>query len=211
MKTILILLGAPGAGKGTQASALSEKLNIPHISTGDLFRDNIRRGTELGKRAQSYIDKGQLGPDELVYDMLFDRLAQPDCARGYILDGFPRNIPQAEVLDKRLTSEKIVAVSLEVPDDVIVDRLTARVSCEQCGTPFNLLANPPKEEGICDRCGGALIHRKDDTAEVIVERLKIYHAQTAPVKAHYPLIKVDGTLPKEKIADEILSSLNQMC
>ncbi len=205
-QTVLIMLGAPGAGKGTQAVRLSEKMGIPQISTGDLFRENLRNETPVGQKAKSYMDKGQLVPDEVVLDMLFERIKAPDCQAGYILDGFPRTIPQAEALDSRLKG-RVIAISLEVSDEVIVERLSGRIVCEDCGAPYHMVASPPKQEGICDRCGGKLIQRKDDTKEVVLDRLKVFHKQTEPVKAHYQakgsLILIDGAVSKEETVKQL--------
>ncbi len=214
-KTVIIMLGAPGAGKGTQAVRLSEELCIPQISTGDLFRENLRNNTPIGQKAKEYMDKGQLVPDEVVLDMLFERLKAPDTQKGYILDGFPRTIPQAEALDKRLaeTHSKVIVISLEVPDEVIVDRLTSRLVCESCGAPYHKTACPPKQEGICDRCGGKLIQREDDTEAVILDRLKVFHKQTEPVKTHYQkkgsLILIDGAVSKEATNAQIDEKLKK--
>lgn len=214
-QTVLIMLGAPGAGKGTQAVRLSEKMGIPQISTGDLFRENLRNQTPIGQKAKEYMDKGQLVPDEVVLDMLFDRLKAADCQKGYILDGFPRTIPQAEALDARLAKgdSRVIAISLEVPDEIILERLTGRIVCESCGAPYHKTASPPKNEGVCDRCGGKLIQRKDDTKEVVIDRLKVFHEQTEPVKAHYGkkgyLILIDGNLSKEQTISELDDSLKK--
>lgn len=206
---IFIMLGAPGAGKGTQALRLSDKYGLPQIATGDLFRDNLRKQTPLGEKVKSYMEQGQLVPDALVLDMLFDRLKFPDCSQGYILDGFPRTIPQAVALDERLSKSKakIVAISLEVPDEIILERLTGRLVCEQCSAPYHKTANPPKSPGICDRDGGKLIQRKDDSEAVVKERLKVFHEQTEPVKAYFQqkgnLLLVDGSLSKEQTISQI--------
>ncbi|HSW87365.1 MAG TPA: adenylate kinase [Rhabdochlamydiaceae bacterium] len=188
---IVILLGPPGSGKGTQASMLREKLQIPHISTGDLLREQIRQGTELGKKAKTYIDQGQLVPDQLILDMLFDRVAQKDCANGYILDGFPRTMPQAEAYHARLINKpNIIAINLLLGDQKIIDRLTKRIVCGNCGTPYHLTYSPPKQPGICDKCHAKLIQRSDDTEEVVVKRLKVYQEQTAPLIDFYHRIKL---------------------
>lgn len=215
-QTVLIMLGAPGAGKGTQSVRLSETLNIPQISTGDLFRENLRNQTPIGLKAKGYMDKGQLVPDEVVLDMLFERLKSADCKKGYILDGFPRTIPQAEALDKRLaqTHSHVIAISLEVPDHVIIDRLTGRIVCDTCGAPYHLTAAPPQLAGVCDRCQGKLIQRKDDSETVVRDRLKVFHEQTEPVKAHYEkqgfLIVIDGSTSKEKTINELDSALKKI-
>lgn len=206
-KEIIILLGAPGAGKGTQAVYLREHYQLAHISTGDLFRENLQSNTPIGQKAKSYIDKGALVPDEIVVEMLEARLAKPDCSKGYILDGFPRTIAQAEILEKSLKNAEVVVVSLEVPDQVIVERLANRLSCEKCGTPYHKFAFPPKKEGVCDKCGGKVIQRKDDNEEVIRQRLHVFHDQTQPLKAYYErkglLVSIDGNLPKEKMTSAI--------
>lgn len=214
-QTVLIILGAPGAGKGTQAVRLSESLEIPQISTGDLFRENLRNETAIGKKAKEYMDSGQLVPDEVVLDMLFDRLQAQDCQTSYILDGFPRTIPQAEVLDKRLNASgsNVIAISLEVPDQTILERLTGRIVCEKCGAPYHKVASPPKVAGKCDRCDGELIQRKDDTKEVILDRLNVFHEQTEPVKSHYEkqgaLILIKGDVSKEETISQLDSKLKK--
>lgn len=197
----IIMLGAPGAGKGTQAKMIAEKYQIPHISTGDIFRANIKNGTELGKEAKTYMDKGELVPDELTVRILLDRVAQPDCEKGYVLDGFPRTIPQAEVLDQELTkrNEKIdYAVNVEVPDENIVRRMSGRRACVSCGATYHLVHIPPKKEGLCDKCGNELILRDDDKEETVKNRLGVYHDQTQPLIEYYGskgvLKSVDGTI-----------------
>lgn len=210
---IVILLGPPGSGKGTQASMLREKLQIPHISTGDLLREQIRQGTELGKEAKTYIDQGHLVPDQLILDMLFDRVSQKDCANGYILDGFPRTMAQAEAYHARLINKpNIIAVNLLLEDQKIIDRLTNRIVCGHCGTPYHLTYSPPKQPGICDKCHAKLVQRSDDTEEVVVKRLKVYQEQTAPLIDFYNRIKllhnVDcNTSSKEETFSQILSFL----
>ena len=206
---VFIMLGAPGAGKGTQAIRLSDRYGIPQISTGDLFRENLKANTPIGMKAKEYMDKGQLVPDAIVLDMLLDRLKRCDCAQGYILDGFPRTIPQAEILMQCLsqTNAQIFAISLEVPDEILVERLSGRFVCEKCGAPYHKTANPPKIAGICDRDGSPLIQRKDDTIEVVQERLKVFHAQTEPVKHFFEsqgnLVLIDGSLSKEETICQI--------
>jgi adenylate kinase len=209
---VLILLGPPGSGKGTQAAMLHDQFQIPHISTGDLLREHIRKATPLGKQAQVYIDKGQLVPDSLIMDLLFDRVSQKDCAKGYILDGFPRTLPQAESLQNYLKGRVTpVIVNLNLKDSSVIERLTKRVSCEQCGTPYHLTYSPPKTLGICDKCGGHLVQRSDDTKEVITKRLKVYHDQTAPLirfyESHKLLHTVDCEQPKEKVYQDIVSQI----
>lgn len=191
----LILLGAPGAGKGTLAGYLINKMGIPSVSTGNLLREAIAAGTELGLKAKQFMDAGQLVPDQLVIDMLKDRIAQDDCAKGFILDGFPRTIPQAEALDQIAKID--CALSLEVPDEVIEGRMTGRRTCIKCGATYHVVNNPPKAEGICDVCGDALTVRKDDKPETVRARLVTYHDQTEPLKGYYgaqgKLRSIDGT------------------
>ena len=205
----LILLGAPGAGKGTLASSLIEKMGIPSVSTGNLLREAIANGTELGLKAKQFMDAGELVPDQLVIDMLRDRIAQPDCANGYILDGFPRTIPQAEALDK--IAEIECALSLEVPDEVIEPRMTGRRTCIKCGATYHIMHNPPKAEGICDNCGSELTIRKDDKPETVRARLATFHAQTEPLKDYYgaqgKLKCVDGTQTIEKTLESVCKEL----
>ena len=197
----IIMLGAPGAGKGTQAKMIAEKYSIPHISTGDIFRANIKGGTELGMEAKKYMDQGQLVPDELTVKILLDRVAQDDCKNGYVLDGFPRTIPQAEVLDEALTKlgESIdFAIDVNVPDENIINRMGGRRACVTCGATYHLVHIPPKQEGICDKCGAELILRDDDKPETVKKRLDVYHAQTQPLIDYYTakniLHTVDGTV-----------------
>lgn len=210
----IIMLGAPGAGKGTQAKMLADKYNIPHISTGDIFRANIKNGTELGKKAKEYMDKGALVPDELTCDLVVDRIKQEDCAEGYILDGFPRTIPQAECLDAALQSmnDKIdYAVNVDVPDENIVRRMSGRRACVACGATYHIVYNPTKEEGVCDRCGKELILRDDDKPETVEKRLNVYHEQTQPLIDYYSgkgvLAEVDGTKDMQEVFDAIVAVL----
>ena len=210
----IIMLGAPGAGKGTQAKKIAEKCGIPHISTGDIFRANIKNGTELGKKAKTYMDQGLLVPDELVCDLVVDRIQQDDCKKGYILDGFPRTIPQAESLDKALQAigEKMdYAIDVEVPDENIVKRMGGRRACVGCGATYHLVYAPTKKEGICDACGGELILRDDDKPETVQKRLGVYHEQTQPLidyyKNHGILREVDGSVDMEDVFKEILNIL----
>lgn len=205
---VVILLGPPGSGKGTQAVRLTKELGIPHISTGDLFRENISKDTELGKRAKVFMNAGKLVPDEVVLDMLFDRVSRPDCEKGYLLDGFPRTLAQAEALDKHLASHtNLVVLDLEVPDDVIVKRAEGRLTCKTCGNVYNRYFSLPAKEGVCDKCAGELVQRPDDKAEVVQERLRVYHDQTQPLVDYYAkkgvLKRVDGT----KNPDEVFESL----
>lgn len=210
----IIMLGAPGAGKGTQAKMIAEKYGLPHISTGDIFRANIKNGTELGKEAKEYMDKGLLVPDELTVRLLLDRVAKDDCRNGYVLDGFPRTIPQAEVLDEELSKlgEKVdYAVNVDVPDENIVNRMSGRRACLSCGATYHVVSIPPKKEGICDVCGSELVLRDDDKPETVQKRLKVYHEQTQPLIDFYEkkgvLRSVDGTLPMEEVFTAITEIL----
>ncbi len=210
----IIMLGAPGAGKGTQAKQIAEKYKIPHVSTGDIFRANIKNGTELGKEAKKYMDAGALVPDELTVRILLDRVAQEDCKNGYVLDGFPRTIPQAEVLDEELgkLNESIDhAINVDVPDEAIVKRMSGRRACPSCGATYHIVSIPPKKEGICDACGGELILRDDDKPETVQKRLDVYHEQTQPLEDFYRekgvLKNVNGTRSMEEIFEEIVSIL----
>ena len=199
----IIMLGAPGAGKGTQAKMLAEKYGIPHISTGDIFRANIKNGTELGAKAKEYMDKGLLVPDELVVDLIMDRFKADDCKNGYILDGFPRTIPQAEALD--------AALAVEVPDENIVNRMSGRRACVGCGATYHIVYNPTKVEGKCDTCGADLILRDDDKPETVLNRLKVYHEQTQPLIDFYTkkgvIAEVDGTKDMKDVFDAIVAIL----
>lgn len=212
----IIMLGAPGAGKGTQAKMIAAKYQIPHISTGDIFRANIKNGTELGMEAKKYMDQGQLVPDELTVKILLDRVAQPDCSEGYVLDGFPRTIPQAEVLDSAL--EKLgdsidFAVDVDVPDENIVRRMTGRRACLSCGATYHIEHIPPKQEGVCDTCGQPLVLRDDDKPETVLKRLKVYHEQTQPLIDFYTkkgvLRSVDGTVDMNDVFEAIVNVLER--
>ena len=210
----IVMLGAPGAGKGTLANMIAEKYNIPHISTGDIFRANIKNGTELGKEAKGYMDKGQLVPDELTVKLLLDRVAQADCKNGYVLDGFPRTIPQAEVLDGELTKngEKLdYAIDVDVPDENIIHRMGGRRACLKCGATYHVEYVPPKKEGICDVCGSELVLRDDDKPETVKNRLKVYHDQTQPLIEYYTkqnvLHSVDGTQDVNQVFSDITGML----
>ena len=211
----IIMLGAPGAGKGTQAKMIAEKFNIPHISTGDIFRANIKNGTELGKKAKEFMDKGQLVPDELTVEILLDRVAADDCKNGYVLDGFPRTIPQADVLDKELTKlgDKVdFAINVDVPDENIVRRMSGRRACLKCGATYHIEHIPPKKEGICDTCGSELVQRDDDKPETVQNRLSVYHEQTQPLIDYYNkkniLKSVDGTKDMQEVFSDIVDILN---
>ena len=197
----IIMLGAPGAGKGTQAKKIAAKYGIPHISTGDIFRANIKNGTELGKKAKTYMDQGLLDPDELVVDLVVDRVNQDDCTNGYVLDGFPRTIPQAEALTEALEKmgQKVdFAIDVNVPDENIVKRMGGRRACVTCGATYHMVYAPTKKECICDTCGGELILRDDDKPETVQKRLNVYHDQTQPLIDYYTsqgiLRTVDGTV-----------------
>lgn len=180
----LILLGAPGAGKGTQAEAICKEFKIPAVSTGNLLREAVKNGDELGLKAKSYMDLGKLVPDEIVIEMLKERIAKDDCKNGFILDGFPRTILQAEALDKiGVKIDKVIEIN--VPDEVILDRLSGRRVCEDCGTPYHITNKKPKVDGVCDLCNGKLVKRKDDNVDTIKDRLKVFHDQTAPLKDYY--------------------------
>ena len=210
----IIMLGAPGAGKGTQAKMIADKYGAPHISTGDIFRANIKNGTELGMEAKKYMDQGLLVPDELTVRILLDRVAQDDCKNGYVLDGFPRTIPQAEVLDSELTKlgDHIdYAINVDVPDENIVKRMSGRRACLTCGATYHIEHVPPKKEGICDVCGSELVLRDDDKPETVKNRLNVYHEQTQPLIDFYTekgvLKTVDGTVPMEEVFAAITAIL----
>ena len=210
----IIMLGAPGAGKGTQAIKIAEKYSIPHISTGDILRANIREETELGKKAKLYMDKGCLVPDELVVDLVVDRITKADCANGYVLDGFPRTIPQAESLDHALqqTGENVdFAINVEVPDENIVKRMSGRRACTSCGATYHIVYAPTKKENVCDYCQGTLILRDDDVPETVQKRLDVYHVQTQPLIDYYLdkkiLVNVDGTKDIKEVFDDIVCVL----
>lgn len=212
----IIMLGAPGAGKGTQAKKIAGKYSIPHISTGDIFRANIKNNTELGQKAKTYMDKGELVPDELVVDLIMDRFKNPDCKNGYVLDGFPRTIPQAEALDKALKAqgENVdFAINVEVPDDNIINRMSGRRACVGCGATYHIVYNPTKVEGICDACGEKLILRDDDKPETVKNRLSVYHDQTQPLIDYYKkanvLAEVDGTQDMEVVFNDIVKILGK--
>lgn len=210
----IIMLGAPGAGKGTQAKKIAAKYEIPHISTGDIFRANIKNGTELGKKAKTYMDQGLLVPDELVVDLVVDRVNQDDCKNGYVLDGFPRTIPQAEALTEALAKmgQKMdYAIDVNVPDENIVRRMGGRRACVGCGATYHVEYAPTKKEGICDVCGAELILRDDDKPETVQKRLNVYHEQTQPLIDYYTeagiLKTVDGTVDIDDVFQEIVDIL----
>ena len=210
----IIMLGAPGAGKGTQAKMIAEKYAIPHIYTGDIFRANIKEGTKLGEEAKQYMDQGLLVPDELTVKILLDRVAKEDCRNGYVLDGFPRTIPQAEVLDQALNGlgDKIdYAIDVNVPDENIIKRMSGRRACLSCGATYHVEHIPPQKEGICDTCGEKLVLRDDDKPETVQNRLHVYHEQTQPLIDFYTqkgiLKAVDGTKDMEAVFHSIVSIL----
>lgn len=212
----IIMLGAPGAGKGTQAKMIADKYGVPHVSTGDIFRANIKEGTKLGKEAKTYMDKGLLVPDELTVKILLDRVAKDDCKNGYVLDGFPRTIPQAEVLDKALAElgDAIdYAIDVDVPDENIVNRMSGRRACLACGATYHMEHIPPKQEGICDRCGKELVLRDDDKPETVKKRLGVYHEQTQPLIDFYTekgiLKTVDGTVDMKDVFAAITAILGE--
>lgn len=210
----IIMLGAPGAGKGTQAKQIADKYKIPHISTGDIFRANIKNNTELGQKAKQYMDQGLLVPDELTCDLVMDRIKQDDCKNGFILDGFPRTIPQAEALDAALDkiNEKMdYAINVDAPDENIVNRMGGRRCCLNCGATYHVVTIPTKVEGICDRCGSPVVLRDDDKPETVQKRLTVYHDQTQPLIDYYEkqsiLKTVDGTKSMEAVFDDITAIL----
>jgi adenylate kinase len=212
----IVMLGAPGAGKGTQAKRIAAKYGIPHISTGDIFRANLKAGTELGLKAKEYMDKGALVPDSLTLELIMDRFNNEDCANGYVLDGFPRTIPQAKALTEAL--EKIgdkldFAVDVDVPDEAIISRMSGRRACLQCGGTYHVVFNPPKVEGKCDACGGDLILRSDDAPETVRHRLEVYHEQTQPLIDYYKdegiFERVDGTKDMETVFEDITNILDR--
>lgn len=210
----IVILGAPGAGKGTQAAVVAEKLKAAHIATGDMFREAQEQETELARQAVSYMEKGQLVPDEITIRMVLERIAAPDCVNGVVFDGFPRNLKQAEALDEALveqgkTVDKVVYI--KVPETELLERLSGRWICRQCQTPYHALNSPPKTPGKCDRCGGELYQRADDTVETVKERLKVYFAQTAPLIDYYTragkLLEVDGEGGVDEVGERILASI----
>ena len=210
----IIMLGAPGAGKGTQAKRIAKKYNIPHISTGDIFRANIKEGTELGKKAKEYMDKGELVPDDITIGMLLDRIHKSDCKDGFVLDGFPRTIPQAKSLTEALSklNESIdYAINIDVPDESIITRMGGRRACLSCGSTYHIKYSAPKKENICDNCGSELVIRDDDKPETVKKRLDVYHNQTQPLIDYYDnekiLASVDGTKDMEEVFLDIIAVL----
>ncbi|MGD2026446.1 MAG: adenylate kinase [Anaerolineales bacterium] len=211
MPVFMVMLGAPGAGKGTQAKRLSKQLDLPHISSGDLFRENIKNETELGKLASSYMEKGELVPDNVTISMVKDRLSRPDCARGAILDGFPRTAAQAKALDEMLAElgyQLDLVPLIEVPESVLMERLTGRWTCRENGHIFHTLFNPPQQPGVCDIDGSELYQRPDDTPETVKNRIQVYFEQTAPLIDYYKstgvLKEIDGNQPIEQVTEELL-------
>lgn len=212
----LVLLGPPGAGKGTQASAIVKKYNIPHISTGDIFRANIKEGTELGKKAKEYMDKGLLVPDELVVDLVKDRLNQKDCGEGFLLDGFPRTVKQAEALDAELLSMGIgldKVINIDADSKILIERAIGRRVCKECGATYHIKFNPPKSEGICDNDNMALFQRDDDVEETVATRINVYFEQTQPLIDYYAqkglILNIDGTKPIDEIFETIVEALKK--
>jgi len=213
MPLVVILMGPPGAGKGTHAGPLSEQLGLPHISTGDLFREHIRSQSTLGIQAKSFMDKGNLVPDVLVLDMLFDRVSKVDCKNGYILDGFPRTMPQAKELDQRLGSRnRIIALNFNLPDSTIIERVIGRIACKNCGRPFHKKFDPPKIEKVCDNCSGPLHQRDDDKEEIIRKRLEVYRVQTEPLINYYAkqksvLKEINSQNAKAQVFHDVMEAL----
>lgn len=210
----IIMLGAPGAGKGTQAKKIAEKYQIPHISTGDIFRSNIKEGTELGRKAKEYMDQGALVPDELTIGMLMERIQSDDCENGYVLDGFPRTIPQAESLKKALSDmgQKIdFAIDVDVPDEIIIDRMAGRRACIACGATYHIVYNASRVPDVCDVCGAGLVLREDDKPETVKKRLSVYHDQTKPLIEYYKeagvLVNINGTQELNKVFSDIADLL----
>ena len=213
---VIIMMGPPGAGKGTQAMELAKKMHIPHISTGDLFRENLSQKTELGKKAKTFIDKGELVPDETVIGMLFDRINKPDCKKGFILDGFPRTVEQAKELDAKMGDRfKVVTLNLKIEDSPLIQRITGRLVCKDCGSLFHKKFLPPKVAGLCDKCKGPLYQRTDDTETVVKERLSVYHRQTEPLIGYYAkkanlLYQVNSNQDKEVVLKQLVETVEKI-
>ena len=209
----IIMLGAPGAGKGTQAKKIADLCKVPHISTGDIFRANIKQGTELGKKAKTYMDAGELVPDELVCDLVVDRIQQDDCTEGFILDGFPRTIPQAEALTNALNAieQKMeYALNIDVPDENIIHRMAGRRACVGCGATYHVEFNPPKVQDVCDVCGEALVLRDDDKPETVMNRLNVYHEQTKPLIDYYEKLGIVHTIDGTQTMDQVFSDIRKI-
>jgi len=214
--TVVVLLGPPGSGKGTQAQRLVEVLGTPHVSSGDLFRHHLSEDTDLGQLAKSYMEKGELVPDDVTVKMVMERISRPDCEEGVILDGFPRTLTQAEALKGALSGrgqEVTVVPLIRVGDEEVVRRLTARRVCKECGAVYNLAFNPPEEEGECDVCGGDLYQREDDNPETVQHRLYTYYKETSPLIGYYfaqdRLVEVDGEQPVEQVSEELLEAIHE--
>lgn len=212
----IILMGPPGAGKGTQADIIKANYPIPHISTGDMFRDAVSKQTPLGVEAKKYMDSGQLVPDEVTIGIVAERLAEPDCQKGFLLDGFPRTIPQADALEevlKKLNKKIDAVINISVPDDILIARITGRVSCRECKTVYNLNTNPPKQAGICDQCGGELFQRSDDQGDTVVKRLQVYGEQTNPLLAYYEkkglVYNIDGDRDSQAVFADVKNILER--
>ncbi len=210
----LVLLGPPGAGKGTQATSIAEKYGIPHISTGDIFRKNIKEGTKLGKKAKDYIDKGLLVPDEVVIAIVKDRLIQEDCKKGFLLDGFPRTVAQADALDKELKAlgtKLNNVINIEVPKEELVERIVGRRICKKCGATYHTEFSPPKTDNACDKCGEELYQRKDDTEKTVIKRIEVYLEQTKPLVEYYNhkniLVDINGSQTIQKVFEDIQNAL----
>lgn len=214
---IVVLMGPPGAGKGTQAANLADRLGLVHVASGDLFREALDEGTPLGLQAKAYMERGELVPDDIVVTMVLERISRPDCAPGVVLDGFPRTLPQAKALDAALASQGRpvdVALNLQVPEEVVLKRLTGRRICRDCQTPYHVVFNPPAREGVCDRCGGPLYQREDDQEETVRHRLEVYREQTAPLISYYRqrglLREVDGTGEVVVVTERLVRALEEV-
>ncbi len=217
MSTVVVMLGPPGSGKGTQAKRLVDVLGKPHVSSGDLFRDHLSQGTELGRMAQGYMERGELVPDRVTVEMVIERITQPDCQDGVILDGFPRTLTQAEALDEALRQQGMavtVAPLIQVSDEEVIRRITARRVCQDCGAVYNLVFEPPQEEGVCDVCGGDLYQREDDDRETVRHRLYTYYKETSPLIGYYfaqgLLVEIDGEQPMADVEQDLRETLERV-
>ena len=211
---IIILLGPPGSGKGTHAVELSKKLGLPHISTGELFRENLKNNTSIGEKVKSFMKKGNLVPDDIVLSMLFERINKDDCKKGYILDGFPRTIAQAKAFRSNLKNANLIAINLQIEDEKLIERITNRIMCRSCKMPYHKIYLPPKEDGKCDKCGGGLYQRDDDTEAVVKERIKVYHEQTEPLIEYYKneekaLVNINSSEPKETVFNNLMKKIEK--